>query len=487
MSTPVRRSPSTRPAASAPRSSWRGARVLELLRDGVPPGDVAVVFREPGRYASLVEQVFGSYGVPYSIDRAVPFGHTGIGRGLLALIRCASLAGSAEDLLAYCALPGCSGSRDWPTAWRRRCASRAPTRPSRRVGSGRRALAAGRARPPAPGPGRRCLRGRAGGQAGEAVRGSPQAPGGRPVRSGAGRGPRAAHGAGRTRRAARVLGPDGARPDAARVHRVLEQLQVHLGETPQPDRVQVASPESIRARRFEAVFVCGLQEEFPRGAPAEPFLSDDDRRAIASASGLMLPIREDRLDRALPVLCLRLPSRARCSCSRRGRATRRATPRPSRSSWTTCASCSRVARAARPLARGRDLEPGVGTHRRGVGPGAGRRRTPSRGAPSAALGAPLLAQLASRDAVSAAALERFADCPVKWLVESVLDPESSRPIRGRWCAARTRTRCSSTPTSGCEETGERRVSARTSPAPSASCSRSSASAEPTSSCRRGRA
>ena len=114
-----------------------GARVLELLRDGVPPGDVAVVFREPGRYASLVEQVFGSYGVPYSIDRAVPFGHTGIGRGLLALIRCASLAGSAEDLLAYLRTPGCSGSRDWPTAWRRRCASRAPTRPSRRVGSGR--------------------------------------------------------------------------------------------------------------------------------------------------------------------------------------------------------------------------------------------------------------------------------------------------------------------------------------------------------------
>ena len=37
--------------------------------------------------------------------------------------------------------------------------------------------------------------------------------------------------------------------------------------------------------------------EFPRGAPSEPFLSDDDRRAIASASGLMLPVREDRLDR----------------------------------------------------------------------------------------------------------------------------------------------------------------------------------------------
>ena len=62
--------------------------------------------------------------------------------------------------------------------------------------------------------------------------------------------------------------------------------------------MQVATPEAIRARRFEVVFACGLQEgEFPRGASPEPFLSDEDRRAIATASGLVLPVREDRLDR----------------------------------------------------------------------------------------------------------------------------------------------------------------------------------------------
>ena len=54
----------------------------------------------------------------------------------------------------------------------------------------------------------------------------------------------------------------------------------------------------FRARRFDAVLICGLQEgEFPRVASPEPFLSDDDRRAIATASGLVLPVREDRLDR----------------------------------------------------------------------------------------------------------------------------------------------------------------------------------------------
>jgi ATP-dependent helicase/DNAse subunit B len=45
------------------------ARLRQLLRDGVTPGDVAVVFREPGRYSSLIEQVFGAYGIPYSIAR----------------------------------------------------------------------------------------------------------------------------------------------------------------------------------------------------------------------------------------------------------------------------------------------------------------------------------------------------------------------------------------------------------------------------------
>ncbi len=64
------------------------------------------MFRDPARYASLVEQVFGAYGIPYSIDRSVPLAHTGLGRGLLALLRCARLDGTADDLLAYLRTPG---------------------------------------------------------------------------------------------------------------------------------------------------------------------------------------------------------------------------------------------------------------------------------------------------------------------------------------------------------------------------------------------
>ena len=125
--------------------------------------------------------------------------------------------------------------------------------------------------------------------------------------------------------------------DRRRLHDTLAELHVRLGESPQPDRVLVATPEAIRARRFEAVFVCGLQEgEFPRGRRPEPFLPDDDRREIAKASGLVLPVREDRARaRALPLLRLRLArraaARAQLALQRRGGRSRSA----ARSSSTT--------------------------------------------------------------------------------------------------------------------------------------------------------
>ena len=52
----------------------------------------------------------------------------------------------------------------------------------------------------------------------------------------------------------------------------------------------------------------------------------------------------------------------------------------------------------------------------------------------------VLANLAARDRLSAAALEAYADCPVKWLVERMLDPEALEPdpeplVRGRYAHA----------------------------------------------------
>ncbi|HZG49385.1 MAG TPA: PD-(D/E)XK nuclease family protein, partial [Thermoleophilaceae bacterium] len=218
--------------------------------------------------------------------------------------------------------------------------------------------------------------------------------------------------------------------EPARVQRALEELEAHLGEDPQPDRVQVASPEAIRARRFQVVLVCGLVEgEFPRGSAPEPFLSDEDRRAIATASGLVLPVREDRLEREryLFYVCASRAERLLVLSSRSSDEE----GRPEAESF--------FMDDVRAL-----LEPGAELRERSLSEvtwapedaptaaewdralaAAGPRRHEQGPQP---LGAePLLAELAQRDAVSAGAIERYADCPVKWLVEDLLRPDELAP------------------------------------------------------------
>ena len=50
-----------------------GAEVLELMRDGVAPEDIAVLVRGAGT-AALFAQVLGTYGIPVGVARRVPLG-----------------------------------------------------------------------------------------------------------------------------------------------------------------------------------------------------------------------------------------------------------------------------------------------------------------------------------------------------------------------------------------------------------------------------
>ena len=78
----------------------------------------------------------------------------------------------------------------------------------------------------------------------------------------------------------------------------LAALPVTAGQPSRPGAVLIADPLSIRARRFAAVVVAGLQEgEFPRGVVPDPFLSDELRRELSAASGLRLRLAEDPLAR----------------------------------------------------------------------------------------------------------------------------------------------------------------------------------------------
>ena len=420
-----------------------GHRVLELLRAGVEPGDVAVVLRDPGRYASLLEQVFGAYGIPFSIDRRVPLGHTALGRGLLALVRCATAPDAgAADLLAWLRTPGLlreSGLADRLEARLRREGSHTAAQAREAWESEHWKLddldrLAGARRPADflaelerqlarlfAGPYRRRA----------AVLSGPELEDPRAFR--------AARDALSDLRAVVEADPR-TRLGPERVLAVLEELEVRLGEPPQPDRVQVAKPEAIRARRFDAVFVCGLQEgEFPAGASPEPFLPDEDRRAVALAAGLRLPIREDRLERErfLFYTCCSRAERLLVLSSRSSDEE----GNPQAESFfvedvrdllapgveVRTRTLSEVAWQPEEAPTAAELERALAA--------AGARREEATAGPLSA--EPLLQRLAAREAVSAGALERFADCPVKWLVEDLLRPLELAPdpeamVRGEY-------------------------------------------------------
>ena len=120
--------------------------VLELLRDGVAPGDVAVVFRDPT--ALLVAARAGLRRLRHPVlDRphAAVRAHRARPRAARADPRRPARPARRDDLLAYLRTPGpAAACRASPTASRPRSAARARTAPPRRARAG--SATAGRSR-----------------------------------------------------------------------------------------------------------------------------------------------------------------------------------------------------------------------------------------------------------------------------------------------------------------------------------------------------
>jgi ATP-dependent helicase/DNAse subunit B len=196
--------------------------------------------------------------------------------------------------------------------------------------------------------------------------------------------------------------------------------------------VLIADPLAIRARRFRAVFVCGLQESaFPRHPEPEPFLDDSARISLARASGIVLPRHEDVLPRERYLLYA-------------------AVSRPEEVLFLSFRSSDEEGDPVQPSAfvddvralftdelwehRGRRLlaevtwpagaAPTPHELRRARAAAEDRAEPPPLGAPSTA---PVLAALAARETEAARGLETFAGCGVKWLIESVLKPARIDP------------------------------------------------------------
>ena len=70
--------------------------IRELLLGGMAAEEIALVARIPGTNADLLEEVLTGAGVPYALERRVPFGDTAIGAALLGLLRCVPGAARAD-------------------------------------------------------------------------------------------------------------------------------------------------------------------------------------------------------------------------------------------------------------------------------------------------------------------------------------------------------------------------------------------------------
>ena len=270
-----------------------GAALLELVEAGAAPGDIAVLVRTPEQ-APLLEQTLTAYGLPVERSGRVRMGDTRLGAGVLAFAA-AALGGSAADLLRWLRTPGKTATQEEVDRIEQRL---------RRANVQTAAEAVSLLEMPDLAAPLEALRAAEGSEAFLAALEAEldaiwQAP---------------------HHRAAAVLDADGladaavARelryavrelsaldPEVAgSAHDLLAALgavEVRTGAVTGAG-VLLADPLAVRARRFRVVVVCGLQDgAFPRHATPEPFLDDADRRALARASGIVLPLHEDGLDR----------------------------------------------------------------------------------------------------------------------------------------------------------------------------------------------
>jgi ATP-dependent helicase/DNAse subunit B len=408
------------------------AHVLEQLRAGVPADEIAIVLRSVTTSAALFERVFAAYGVPCACTRSLPFEHTPLGRGLLALARCAlgeadgaESAVPAGELLCYLRTPGMLARPELADALeatvRRSGLRTADDAREAAVALGLRleeiaALAA--ARDPSAELARHARRlfaaPRRGAAATLAALEELDACALTTVLG-----------------ALEELADLGDRPSLKELIDTLAALEVRAPAAPRDGSVLLAEPPAIRARRFRAVFVCGLQDgEFPRPPAPEPFLSDERRWELAAASGLRLRPREDAVTTERYLFY---------ACASRATETLILSYRSSDEEGNPAVRSPFVADVAELMDDGWEerrvrrlladvVWPAAGAPtareleraRAAAGP-----RVPD--VPLGPLGPVAFARVRHRQVVSAGALESYASCPVKWLVERELRPDRLEP------------------------------------------------------------
>jgi ATP-dependent helicase/DNAse subunit B len=425
-----------------------GEELLALLRAGTSAERIGIVCPSVERLRAPLETALGTLGVPYAVDGEIRLAQTPFGHALTALVRFAWLGAPRRELFAFLRSPFSGLERRSVDFVEGRLRGRAVQAPDRVLEEGEKLH--GRAFPAlaelrdADEPvealrvlARRMLRNAYG----------LDAP---PVGESSRRDLRAYETLTRLLTELerwQALAGELTREDVASA---LERQTLRPQQGDEPGRVAVLDLRRARTRRFDAVFVLGLEEgSLPRRGTASPFLDDDTRRTLDE--------RGARLQRPDPV------SRDRylfyTACTRplerlylvREAATDDGSPREASPFWEEVQSVFdpedvRSWTRRRPLSALTWSLEDAPTERERLralaelaahdGDGASalaranaweRRLTRALGAfrrPTRLTHPLVLEQLEAKTTFNVTELERFADCSSAWFVERFLDPKS---------------------------------------------------------------
>jgi ATP-dependent helicase/DNAse subunit B len=274
-----------------------GEELLALIRGGTRPEEIALVCPRTERYRAPLETALGALGVPYAIEGRIRADQTPFGRALLGLLRFVWQGGDRGDLYGFLRSPYSGLSRasvDWIEGRLR----------GRAIETGERTeeetmrLRDGHPLPPL-----------------ELVRNavSPLAAVGELSRFML----RSAYGLEappvgeesrqdlRTHESLSRLAGElegwlalGGSLTTDEIVSALERAPVRAGGPGEPGRVDVVDLLRARTRRYEIVFVLGLEEgTLPRRAETSPFLDDDARRELDTRLRRSRLARPDSVER----------------------------------------------------------------------------------------------------------------------------------------------------------------------------------------------
>ncbi len=262
--------------------------VLDLVREGTAPEDIAIVCPSLERLRASIETAFGSLGVPLAIEARARLGATAFGQALLSLLRFSWSNGTRRELYAFLRTPYGGLIRPDVDFLEGRLRGRAVLRGDRTIEETTK-LRNGRPLPmldliasedePL-----------------EATRATVLAMlrnahglGAPPVTASAKHDLRAADAANSVIDELERLREAGIPIHADDVLSALDRATVRGADAGEPGCVAVLDLARARTRRFEAVFVIGLEQGvLPRRAPTSPFLDDETRRDLDGARGARL-------------------------------------------------------------------------------------------------------------------------------------------------------------------------------------------------------